>query len=183
MSQTLSRSIIWGTTPEERLLTFPCDRFIEEDFFDTVYYWGITINARSEVVFRWLCQLRVAPYSYDWIDNLGNQSQRTLTPGLDRLAIGQDVMGIFELTDFEPNRHLTIRMRPNSTESRIFGDFVGSYLIVCPTLLSCRLLVKLVVRYPTGSLGWFMRRFLPWGDIIMMRRQLLNFKKLCEQTS
>ena len=68
----LSRT--WGTETRERLRDFPCDRFLER--FDDAYYRGITIHAHREIVFRWLCQLRVAPYSYDLIDNLGRQSPR-----------------------------------------------------------------------------------------------------------
>ncbi|MFQ5797848.1 MAG: hypothetical protein ACE5H0_04030 [Bacteroidota bacterium] len=149
--------------------------------FNAAYHRGLTIQAAPGLIFRWLCQMRIAPYSYDWIDNFGRQSPRTLIPRLDELTIGQRFMGIFELVDFECDRHLTIRMRPNTTASRVFGDLVVSYLIVPQSVVSCRLLVKLVVRYPRGPVGWFMRVFLPWGDLMMMRRQLLNFKILSEQ--
>ena len=44
----------------------------------------------------------------------------------------------------------------------------------------CRLVVKLVVRYPGGVTGTLMRQLLPWGDLVMMRRQLLNLKGLAE---
>jgi len=44
--------------------------------------------------------MRIAPYSYDGIDNLGCESPRVLIPGLDELAIGQKVM-IGELADDE----------------------------------------------------------------------------------
>ena len=175
----MSVSFTWGTDPEERLLEFPCDRYVER--FDAVYYRGVTIRVPPEVVFRWLCQLRIAPYSYDWIDNLGRESPRKLTPGLDNLAIGQQVMGGFEVIDYELNRHLTIRTKKNAPESRIFGEIVGSYLLVPQTTDCCRLLVKLAVRYPPGAIGRFMRLILPWGDTIMMRRQLLNFKSLSER--
>jgi hypothetical protein len=32
-----------------------------------------------------------------------------------------------------------------------------------------------------GAAGWIERLALPWGDLIMMRRQLLNFKALAER--
>jgi hypothetical protein len=175
-----SLSQFWGTEAKERTLSYPCDSFIEKP--DAKLYRGVTINAPPEIVFRWLCQLRVAPYSYDLIDNYGRQSPLELTPGIENLAIGQEVMEIFDLVDFEQDRHLTIRVKSGSRASRTFGDIAGSYLIVPGSRDSCRLLVKLIGKYPQGARGRFMRVFLPWGDLIMMRRQLLNLKKLADQT-
>jgi hypothetical protein len=126
--------------------------------------------------------MRAAPYSYDWIDNFGRQSPRQLTPGIDHLAVGQDVMTIFDLVDYEIGRYVTIRMKPKSAASKIFGDVVASYLIVPTAENTCRLLVKLIGRYPRGVMGMLMGAFLPWGDLFMMRRQLLNFKQLAEHT-
>lgn len=170
----------WGTDPQERAVAFPCDGLIAHP--DGAFYRGVTINASPEVIFRWLCQMRAAPYSYDWIDNCGRQSPQTLTTGLDQLEIGQDVMEIFDLVDFERDRHLTIRVKPGSSALRTFGDIAGSYLIVPISPNSCRLLVKLIAKYPVGPKGRFMRTLLPWGDLFMMRRQLLNFKQLAENT-
>jgi hypothetical protein len=126
--------------------------------------------------------MRVAPYSYDWIDNLGRRSPRQLIPGLNHLAIGQRFMTIFKLVDFERNRHLTLRLEPQSAIARIWGECLVSYLIVPRTRHTCRLLVKLTIESATGSGHGLMRTFLAWGDLIMMRRQLLNFKALAEQT-
>jgi hypothetical protein len=174
-----SISQTWGTEAQERELTYPCDRFIPQT--EAALYRGVTIDAPAPIVFRWLCQMRVAPYSYDWIDNFGHRSPGQLTPGMEHLVAGQRVMTIFDLVDFEKGRHLTIRIRSKSLASRIFGDAAASYLIVSTGDETCRLLVKLVGRYPRGVLGIFMRAFLPWGDLIMMRRQLLNFKRLAER--
>jgi len=164
----------WGTSVEERRRSFSCDRWLPGP--DEALYRGVTIDAPPEVVFRWLCQLRAAPYSYDWIDNWGRRSPRALTPGLERLAIGQRVMTIFELVEFEPGRHLTLRTLPSV---RLFGTLLVTYL-VAPQAGGSRLLAKLVMRYPSGARGWLMRRLLPTGDLIMMRRQLLNLKRLAE---
>jgi hypothetical protein len=54
----------------------------------------VTVHASPAVV-RWLCQLRAAPYAYDWLDNWGKQSPRQLIPGLENLKLGQTVMTIF----------------------------------------------------------------------------------------
>ena len=177
----LSVSKTWGTEPDERALVFPCDHFMPQP--DAALFRGITIEAAREVVFSWLCQMRIAPYSYDLIDNGGRRSPPRLIAGLENLELGQTVMQIFDLIGFERNHHLTIRMKPRNTGYRIFGDIVVSYLIVRKSPANCRLLVKLIVRYPKGVGPRVMRGLLPWADLIMMRRQLLNFKRLAEQSS
>lgn len=171
----------WGTQPHERGRGFPCDQIIPSPH--DALYRGVTIEAEPLVVFRWLCQLRVTPYSYDWIDNLGRRSPRQLTPGLEELAVGQDVMREFELIDFAQNQHLTLRIKQGTLAHRVFGDVGVSYCTIADRGRACRLLVKMVVRYPRGIVGWLTRFVMPFGDLVMMRRQLLNLKKLAEQTT
>jgi len=115
---TMSIAREWGSTPADRAIVFPCDRWLEHP--DDVMYRAVAVDAPPPVVFRWLCQLRAAPYSYDWIDNWGRESPRTLTPGLDDLAVGQRVM-IFDLVEFERDRHVTLRMRRDVPSLRTVG--------------------------------------------------------------
>lgn len=176
----MSIAITWGTTAEEHALGFPCDGIIDTP----VCYWrGVTVDAPPATVFRWLCQLRAAPYSYDWIDNLGRRSPQHLTPDLDQLAVGQRVMYIFDLVSFERDRHITVRLRRGGIFGKLLGDGAVSYAISSTDGGGTRLLAKLAVRYPRGPVGWFMRAGLPWGDLVMMRRQLLNLKGLAERDS
>lgn len=172
-------SHVWGTEPHERALPFPCDRLLADPH--DLLFRGVTVRARPGVVFRWLCQMRVAPYSYDWIDNLGRRSPRRLTPGLDELAVGQEVMRDFEVVDFARDEHLTLRVKPGSLIRRVCGEAVASYCTRPGEGPTCRLLVKVAIRYRPGFLGWLTRLVLPWGDLVMMRRQLLNFKALAER--
>jgi hypothetical protein len=85
----------WGTTAAERAMPWPDDNLLPDA--QQVMWRNIDVDAPRDVVFRWLCQLRVAPYSYDWIDNRGRRSPQHLTPGLDDLEVGQRFMTIFEL--------------------------------------------------------------------------------------
>ena len=117
----------------------------------------------------------MAPYSYDWIDNRGRRSPRDLTPGLEDLAVGQRAMTIFELVGFEPGRDITMR-----TDSRLFGEVFVTYR-VSEGARGSRLVAKLSVRYPRSSAGQIMRRLLPAGDLIMMRKQLLTLAALAER--
>ncbi len=132
---TIRRS--WGTNLAERSLSFPGDR--DAGNFEVALYRGVTIEATAEVVFRWLCQMRAAPYSYDWIDNLGRRSPQRLVPGLEKLARGQRIMYIFRLASFEDGRYLTLRIKEGTLAARIFGDILVSYLVVPQTHGSCRL--------------------------------------------
>jgi len=166
----------WGSTQADRTLAFPCDALLPDG---EALYRAIDVDAPSPVLFRWLCQLRVAPYSYDWIDNFGRQSPPTLTHGVEALEIGQSIMSIFDLVAFEPNRHLTMRLR---RAGGLFGDVAVTYLIVPLAADRARLVVKLLWCYPdTPGLGWLAARLLPWGDLVMMRKQLLTLKALAEK--
>jgi hypothetical protein len=168
----------WGVEPAEKGLDFACDHLAGD--FDAAYFRGVTVQAPPATVFRWLCQLRAAPYSYDWIDNFGRRSPQRLTPGLENLSVGQTVMRIFDLIAFERDSHLTVRLKPRSSSTKLFGDVAVTYRIVSRKDESCRLLAKLHVGYPRGPIGRLMRIVLPPGDLVMMRRQLLNLKRLAE---
>jgi hypothetical protein len=124
----------------------------------------VDVEAPAAVVYRWLCQLRVAPYSYDWIDNLGRRSSRELVDGLDVLAADDRFMTIFELVAFEAGRSITV-----DSTTRVFGRVAGSYVVTSAGFDRSRLVVKLLVATPTGLYGWLARRLLLAGDLVMMR--------------
>jgi hypothetical protein len=166
----------WGSTAEERARRYPCDDLIPGERF--AVFRGIDVEAPQEVVFRWLCQLRAAPYSYDKLDNFGRRSPQQLTPGLDRLEVGQRVATIFRLVDFEPGESLTILHR-----GPIFGQVACTYWAKPVDEERSRIVVKLCwTPARRGLLSRVERALLPPGDLVMMRRQLLNLKELAERT-
>ncbi|GAA1563219.1 hypothetical protein GCM10009789_15350 [Kribbella sancticallisti] len=167
---------VWQATAEEVAAEYPCDRYVEGAVASCLR--AVDSAADAETVFRWYCQLRVAPYSYDSLDNWGKPSPRTLTPGLDELEVGQSVMTIFRLVDFTPGRQLTLRLR-NPASRRLYGDIAVSYTVT-PRPGGSRLVVKLVIPAEVGAIR---RRLLAWGDLLMMRKQLITLSTLAEQTS
>ena len=116
----------WGETAAERAAAYPCDGLIADPHQEA--WRAIDVDAPAPLVWRWLCQLRVAPYSYDWIDNWGRQSPRQLTPGLDALAAGQTVMSIFRLVDFARDGHLTMFISDAAAKG-VFGDLAVTYSV------------------------------------------------------
>lgn len=171
----MSTARTWGSTEEERADSYPCDHWLSDP--DDSLWRAIDVAAPPAVVFRWLCQLRAAPYSYDWIDNYGRQSPQTLTPGLENLAVGQSVMRLFELVDFTPGRQMTARTKPSA-----FGVFVATYAVTPVDARRSRIIVKLIMRYAM-LLRPVWRWLMPFGDWVMMRSQLLNLKALAEKTA
>ncbi len=157
-------------------MALPCDRWVEAP--SDVLHRAIDVDAPAAVVFRWLCQLRVAPYSYDWIDNFGRRSPRALTPGLERLALGQRFMTIFELVQFEEGRHVTLVLRRGRWA---FGELAVTYAVLTRADAASRLLARLVTRAPRGVVGLAGRCVLPWADLLMMRKQLSTLRRLAEE--
>jgi hypothetical protein len=167
----------WGTTEQERELEFGCDEILSDP--DVVCWRAVDVNAPAHVAFRWLCQLRAAPYSYDWIDHIGRRSPRHLIQGLDQLALGQVAMSMFEVADFERDSHITFRLR----RARSLMDFAVTYRVVSRSESASRLVVKLIGKAPSPRWSWVLRNVAPPADFVMMRRQLLTLKGLAEDSA
>ncbi|GIF22295.1 hypothetical protein BJ973_002619 [Actinoplanes tereljensis] len=168
----------WGVSTADRAAVFGCDALSGPPPAEQ-WFRGLTVDAPRPVVFRWLRQLRVAPYSYDWVDNRGRRSPRTLTPGLDEPAVGQRWMTIFTLAAVDPGNSLTFRMTAPPAV-RAFGPLTLTYALFgsAPT----RLVVKMNLGvHGDGPVHWARRRLLDWPDLVMMHRQLSNLRDLAER--
>ncbi|MFI6430336.1 hypothetical protein [Rhodococcus oryzae] len=153
--------LVWGATEVERVQPLPCD---ELAFGGVQADRAISIDASPQVVYAWLCQLRVAPYSYDLLDRFGRRSPRRRDPELAELEVGQRFMSQFDLVSFVPDRHITL----------VTGKICVTYA-VRPEGGGTRLVVRMHCGAP-----WVVARVLALGDLIMMRKQLLTLKKLAE---
>jgi len=172
---------VWGVTAAEMATAYPCDKFAPNAA--DAWFRAVTVHAPRPVVFRWLCQLKVAPYSYDLLDNRGRRSPRTLTPGAERLTTGECFMSIFELVDFEPDQQITLRIVEPAALAW-FGPLTGTYAVRELDATRTRLVVKLNVGGPGEDLLRRVRRgALAWGDLIMMHRQLTTLRQLSETTT
>lgn len=159
----------WGVSDSEIVRAYPCDDFVTSP---TLRAWrGVHIEAPAEAVWPWVAQVRLAPYSYDWIDNLGHRSPREPVrlpePHVgDRFTAAAGGRELGRIVSVTPGKQLT---------GAIAGAFM-SYVLVPQDHDTTRLLLKLVMR----SNRW-VALGVSVGDLIMARRQLLNFKKLAER--
>lgn len=157
----------WGVTYDEVARRYPCDDVVPSP---VLQLWrGITVDACPAEVWPWLCQVRLAPYSYDWLDNLGRRSPGELRglpdprPGEAFSCIGGK-FGVGRVLSVVREEHLT---------ASILGA-VMSY-VLNPVGGSTRLLLKIVMER-----GRWYGPALAVGDWPMARRQLKNFKALAE---
>jgi hypothetical protein len=159
----------WGVSDSETTLRYPCDTFLPAP---TLQAWrGVTVRAEPAALWPWLTQIRVAPYSYDWIDNLGRRSPPRLLhlpdPRVDDpfTTAGRRESG--RIVAIEHARHLT---------GKILAAYM-SYLLVPGEPGATRLLLKVV-----ADINPVFAPALSVGDLVMARRQLLNLKALAEKT-
>jgi hypothetical protein len=169
---------VWGSTPAEVKETLPCDVEVGRGP-RTEPHRAMDIAAPVEVVYRWLCQIRAAPYSYDLLNNLGRRSPRQLTPGLEHLETGQRFMTLFVLVGFSYNEHITIRL-DNWFARKLLKDLAISYVVRPTGPSSTRLIVKLTLPRAKG-LGWLYQYSMGWLDMLMMSKQMRNIRDLSER--
>jgi hypothetical protein len=158
----------WGVNGEEVTRSYPCDEFVPRPVMQA--WRGVSVDASPDRVWPWVAQIRLAPYSYDWIDNLGRRSPQSLrglpdpVPGDHFTATAGRPLG--RVLSVEPGRQLTGSI----------GGVVMSYVLQ-PAEDRTRLLLKII-----AGRGRLVAPLLSVGDLVMARRQLLNLKLLAERT-
>lgn len=157
----------WGVTDAEMSQRYPCDDVVPDPAWQA--WRGVTIHASPDRVWPWIAQIRLAPYSYDLIDNLGRRSPRELK-GLADPTIGEAFSAtagrpVGTVVAVEPGVQLTATVMGVHMSYVLAGD--GR---------TTRLLLKLVARN-----GRALGPLLAVGDLVMARRQLLNLKELAER--
>jgi hypothetical protein len=167
----------WNATAAERAREYPCDRYLPQP--QHAFFRAIDVDASPAVVYRWLKQLRIAPYSYDWADNFLIPSPARLTPRAATIVPGQRMMHILRILELEEDRSLTLG--PGSRiGAALFGELYGTYSVTARTAGS-RLVVKVNALYPRSFFGRMVDPVMPWIDLAMMRKQLLRLKSLAER--
>ena len=172
---TAGLPLVWGATEAEVARRYPADEMYDGPTMALTR--AVSVAAPATLTYRWLCQVAVAPYSYDLIDNRGRRSPTTLTPGADSLAVGQ-VVEVFTLTEVAPGHQWT--GRTEGGPRRVFGDLTATYAVEPDGPDASRLLCRIVL--VAESIPARVRAHaLAWGDLVMMRKQLHTLKALAER--
>ncbi|MET7877684.1 polyketide cyclase [Micromonospora profundi] len=158
----------WGVSDDETLRRYPCDDFVP---VPTLRAWrGVGVDAPPAAVWQWVAQIRLAPYAFDWIDNLGRRSPQRLA------ALPEPAVGEAFTTAGGRRRGRILAVAPGH---HLTGEIMGavlSYVVEPDSGNTTRLLLKVVMRTNRVlALGMCL------GDLVMARRQLLNLKRLAEQ--
>jgi hypothetical protein len=167
----------WNVTEAEKAATHPADRHVPAGGRHLLR--AVDVEADPGTVYRWVCQIAVAPYSYDLIDNLGRRSPPTLTPGAEDVRIGQPFQ-IGPVVEVEPGRQITVATAGRA--ARIFGQVAITWEVMPGVAARSRILGGVAIGPPRGVLDRAWQAFLGVGDLVMMRRQLLNLKARAEAT-
>src|ERR1700756_4574472 len=81
----------WGVSDSEVSRPYPCDEFVASPALEV--WRGVRVSVPAEAVWPWVAQVRLAPYSYDWIDNRGRRSPPELA-GLAEPRAGEQFTAV-----------------------------------------------------------------------------------------
>jgi hypothetical protein len=129
----------------------------------------------------WLKQLRIAPYSYDFIDNRGRKSPDYIIENLPPLKVNTHYLLAFHLLEFEENSFIVCRFcEPINLPVNLYmkGLFF-EYRIVnqgTQSRLWCK--IKGYINKDISSKGFFYT--FSFINKVMMAKQLKNIKTLSE---
>lgn len=156
----------WGVSDAEVARRYPCDDVVTDPVLEA--WRGVTVATTADRLWPWVAQVRLAPYSYDWVDNLGRRSPQELR-GLPEPVVGEP----FTTAAARPVGRILSVVPGEQLTGRIAGA-VMSYVLVADGDRT-RLLMKIVM-----ARGRLVAPVVSLGDLVMARRQLLTFRRLAE---
>ncbi len=170
--------LAWGATADEAARTLPGDDLVPRPSFAATR--AVTIRATPEEVWPWLVQVgagRAGWYSYDLIDNLGRPSADRILPHLQDLAVADRVPLV-------PSGRVALVVasvdRPHSMVW-VHRRLTWAWHLETTKDGSTRVLSRMRARYPWRSPALLAYLGLEVGDVVMMRRMLLNLRERVER--
>lgn len=173
------RQMRWGATDEEADREMPGDGLITNPTFNATR--AISINATPEQIWPWIVQMgykRAGFYNYDWINNAGIDSAKTIIPEFQGIKTGDlipisDNKGyhVEELKEYEFMVWLT-----SDAPAPVTWTW-GLYPI---DESQTRLVTRIRFRHPWNSPAIFKSLLADFGDLVLMRKTLLGIKKRVE---
>lgn len=142
---------------------------------------NIEIQASASSIYIWLKQLRIAPYSFDFLDNRGIKSPEYIIENLPPLKLNSHFLLSFHIYGFEENTFIAGRfcLPVNPPVNRYLKEMFIEYRIQeqgANTWLWCK--IKGWYNKDIASKGFF--RIFSVVNLFMTKRQLRNIRKLSE---
>lgn len=181
----------WGATDEELAMSLPGDGIVQKPNFNSTR--AVTIQAKPEDVWPWIVQMgkgRGGLYSYDWLDIafeiLDKPSSEEILSQFQHLEAGdvipigddEDAGDDFYVHEVRPNEALVI-----GANDLKFRDRVSWAIVLLPTGPDVtRLVMRVRGDIPMDAKGIATYAFLEPAAFLMVRKQMLNLKRLAEKT-
>jgi hypothetical protein len=173
------RHLRWGAKDNEIDLKLPGDDLVENPDFNATR--GITINAGTEDIWKWIIQIgsgRAGWYSIDLLDNGGKHSSDIIIPEFQRIFVGQfipftpDQKNGMWVNDFRANNYiLWSDKKSNAT---------WCWYLIPEGMNKARLITRLRTKYKWLSIWVIYYLIYDFGDIIMMKKCMKGIKRRVE---
>lgn len=130
---------------EEQRRAMPADSLVTDPIGMVTH--AVTIDAPPECVWPWLAQIgagRAGWYSYDWIDNGGHPSARSILPEYQQITPGAilpatpGVTDVFRVATVEAPHHLVLTVPDATGANQVSWEFLLERLVDGRTRLIVR---------------------------------------------
>ncbi len=164
--------LVWGATPAEVVRDYPADALIDGPAIAMTR--AVSVRASVETTWRWLCQLAWRRTPTTGSTTSAGAARGPSRPAPTTLAVGQKIVMVYTITSVDP---------PHQWTGLAQGWMAATYAVEPDPHdpAACRLVCRMVAAAP-APLTRLRAHALAWGDVVMLRKQLLTLKSLAEST-